>query len=60
MPQTNLNVLVEYMKTEKDKTQKQKENQQKEQTASDTRITNPNILKKYGLTESTNPQMLME
>ena len=42
------------------KTKNEKQQQDKSHTASDTRITNPNILKKYGLTESTNPQMLME
>ena len=66
MPQTNLEMLVNYMKkeTEQEKIQKQKEElkrQQKAQSASDNnRITNPNVLRKYGLTESVNPQMLME
>ena len=66
MQQTNLQVLVDYMKTEteQDRIKKEKENQKKQQpnnqSASDNRITNPTILKKYGLTESVNPQMLME
>lgn len=66
MLETNLKPLVDYMKTEteQDKIKKQKEEQKRrqqlQQSASDNTITNPTILKKYGLTESTNPQMLME
>lgn len=55
------------MKTETKKTptetetKKQKKQEPKQQTASDSsRITNPTILRKYGLSESVNPQILME
>ena len=54
------------MKTEnnnsKQSTEKEIEKKQNsdQQTASDSRITNERILRKYGLSESVNPQILME
>ena len=44
----------------KENTDKEIEKKNNQQDSSESRITNERILRKYGLSESVNPQILME